>query len=303
MRKLFGRLEQLETSLVSVLIEGASGTGKELAARAIHERSSVGAGPFVAVNCAALDRALARSELFGHRRGAFTGAIQDREGAFEAASGGTLFLDELGELPLEVQPVLLRALEVGALTRLGENRERPVNVRIIAATNRCLADEARVGSFRQDLYFRLVVAHVYVPSLEERRDDIGVLAAHFGRELGIRQLPASVLAELCSRSWPGNARELRNAIQAYSVFGDLPRPSPACNTELETLLEEHLRRWVHLDLPYASQKDRLLECFLRIYVEGVLTRTHGNKSVAARLSGLERSYFTKLVNQLKSAGA
>jgi DNA-binding NtrC family response regulator len=295
-RRLYAVLQRIESSLASVLISGESGTGKELVARAIHAHSAVASGPFVAVNCGALERPLVRSELFGHKRGAFTGAFENREGAFEAANGGTLFLDEIAELPAEVQPVFLRALELGKVTRLGENVDRPVNVRIVAATNRSLEAEMRAGRFREDLYFRLMVVPVSMPALRERPDDIGALAAHFAHAFGLGALPEHVLLELRSRTWPGNVRELKNAIQTYSVLGALPTRGTAREAELD----DWLHRLVDLDVPYAVQKEALLKNFLRVYLEALLAHTKGNKSLAARISRLERSYLNKVANQLCS---
>jgi DNA-binding NtrC family response regulator len=298
-RRLYAVLSRIESSLASVVIEGESGTGKELIARAIHEQSTVASGPFVAVNCGALEKGLVRSELFGHKRGAFTGALENRDGAFEAANGGTLFLDEIAELPLEVQPVFLRVLELGRVTRIGENVERPVDVRIIAATNRSLEAEMRAGRFREDLYFRLRVVPVSVPPLRDRVEDIAVLAAHFALAFGLDGLPDDVLCELRSRTWPGNVRELKNAIQTYAVLGALP----ARVTAPEAELDDWLHRLVDIDVPYAAQKETLLKQFLRVYLEVLLTRTNGNKSLAARISGLERSYLNKVANQLCSSVA
>jgi two-component system response regulator GlrR len=298
-RRLYAILKRIESSLANVLIEGESGTGKELIARAIHERSAVASGPFVAVNCGALDRALVRSELFGHKRGAFTGALENHEGAFESARGGTLFLDEIGELPADVQPIFLRALELGVVTRVGENVDRHVNVRIIAATNRSLEAEMRAGRFREDLYFRLMVVPVSVPALREHPEDIEVLAAHFARSFGVEALPEDVLLELRAHPWPGNVRQLKNAIQTYSVLGTLPERATTRAAELD----DWLLRLVNLDVPYTEQKDALLKSFLRVYLEALLARTGGNKSLAARVSGLERSYLNKVANQLRTGSA
>jgi DNA-binding NtrC family response regulator len=295
-QKLFALLARLESSLVNVLIEGESGTGKELIARAIHQYSPASAGNLVALNCAGMDRSLARSELFGHKRGAFTGAVDAREGAFEAADGGTLFLDEISELPLDVQPVLLRALEVGAVPRVGENTERPVKVRIVAATNRDLAAEVKAGRFREDLYFRLVVVHIKVPPLRERPDDIPVLAQHFAERFGLGGLPDEVIEELQSRSWPGNVRELRNAVQVYAAVGCLPERRGTREAELD----EVLRQAVSLELPYGQQKDRLVKRFLRVYLETLLSHTAGNQSLAAKISGLGRPYLNRLAAQLRA---
>jgi DNA-binding NtrC family response regulator len=299
MRKLYGLLGRIESWLASVVIEGESGTGKELIARAIHAHSPVAKGPFVAVNCGALERALVRSELFGHRRGAFTGALENREGAFEAASGGTLFLDEIGELPSEVQPMFLRAIELGAITRVGENTERKVNVRVVAATHRNLGAETRAGRFREDLYFRLMVVAIAVPPLRERAADIRLLASHFAAQFGAGVLPEVILHELEAHSWPGNVRELRNAIQTYAVLGTLPDRANARESELDDMLQ----RTIDLQLPYAAQKDRLLKRFLRVYLETLLAHTAGNKSLASRISGLERSYLGKVTAQLRAGTA
>ena len=299
MRKLFNILLRLESSLVNVLVQGESGTGKELVAHAIHHHSPASAGPFLAVNCGAIDRAFVRSELFGHKRGAFTGAVEPRTGAFEAASGGTLFLDEIGELPIDVQPVLLRALEVGAITRMGENNERPVKVRIVAATNRDLAAEVQAGHFREDLYFRLVVVHLKVPPLRERPDDVEALARHFALQFGLPDLGDDVLAKLSSRSWPGNVRELKNAVQTYGVLGTLPDAGSAH----DAALDDALRAAIDLEQPYAAQKDDVLKRFLRVYLEALLTHTNGNQSKAAQISGLQRSYLNRVLGQLKAGRA
>jgi transcriptional regulator with GAF, ATPase, and Fis domain len=292
MRRLFGLLHRLEGSLVSVLVQGESGTGKELVARALHAFSLVQSGPFVAVNCGALDRTLARSELFGHKRGAFTGASEAHVGAFEAASGGTLFLDEVGELPLEVQPLLLRALELSVITRVGENTERPVKVRVVAATNRDLAKEVEAGRFRQDLWYRLRVVGLDVPPLRDP-DDIEILARSLAGREGIDLTP-EVLRELRARPWPGNGRELRNALRAYSAIGtlgDLP------GTPERDRLDAAFQSFIDLDRPYAEQKEVILTRFLRVYLKSLLDRTGGNQSEAARISGLTRSYLNKVLGQ------
>jgi two-component system nitrogen regulation response regulator GlnG len=294
MRELFAVLQRLEASLVTVLIEGESGTGKELVARALHERSLVQRGPFVAVNCGALDRALVRSELFGYARGAFTGATEARAGAFEAAAHGTLLLDEIGELPLDVQPVLLRALENGAVARVGESQERGVRVRVVAATHRDLLQLVREGRFREDLYYRLAVVKLKLPPLRERSADIELLARQFAQDLGCTELPQHVLEELATRNWPGNLRELKNALRAFLAIGTLTperreaSPSPFAGAVTE---------YIDFERPYAELKEQLLEAFRRQYVEQLLNHTGGNQSAAARISGLERSYFSKIVRR------
>ncbi len=294
MRRLFASLTRLEGSLVNVLVEGESGTGKELVARAIHDHSRVSGQPFVAVNCGALDRALVRSELFGHKRGAFTGALEHHSGAFEAASGGTLFLDEIGDLPLETQPALLRALEVSSIVRVGETAERPVKVRVVAATHRDLQAEIQSGRFREDLYYRLVVVKLRVPPLRERMEDLEPLALHFRKQLGETALPQDLLEAFRRHSWPGNVREVKNAIQAFSAVGSVSFEPPPEIGELQSLLE----RLVDVSRPYTEQKERIIECFSRAYFEKLLASTGGNQSEAARIAGLERSYFGKLALKL-----
>jgi len=295
MRQLFAVLQRLEGSLAAVLLEGESGTGKELVARAIHHRSLVQRGPFVAVNCGSLDRALVRSELFGHVRGAFTGATDARGGAFEAAANGSLLLDEIGELPLDVQPILLRALENSTVARVGESQERSVKVRVIAATHQDLSRLVHEGRFREDLYYRLAVVKLELPPLRERAADIELLALHFARELGCAELPRDVLEELTARDWPGNLRELKNALRAFVAIGIL---TPERRHASPSLLTEALTSHMDFERPYAELKEQLLETFLRLYVEKLLNHTGGNQSAAARISGLERSYFSKIVRRV-----
>ncbi|HEY3499859.1 MAG TPA: sigma 54-interacting transcriptional regulator, partial [Polyangiaceae bacterium] len=263
LKKVFGLLTRLESSLVNVLVEGESGTGKELIARAIHDHSPVADGPFVAVNCGAMDRDLVKSQLFGHARGAFTGAVEARPGAFEAAHGGTMFLDELGELPMDVQPVLLRALESSSVVRLGETAERKVSVRIVGATNRELSAEVKAGRFREDLFFRLMVVHLRLPALRDRLEDVPRLARLFAKNAQLAGLPDDVMAELLNRHWPGNVRELKNAIDAYAVLGSLPDPRTTRDAEFE----HALRRAIDPLRPYAEQKREHLRRFQRLYLE------------------------------------
>jgi DNA-binding NtrC family response regulator len=291
MRQLFGILARLEGSLINVLVQGPSGVGKELVARAIHDASRASSGPLVIVNCGGIPRELVPSELFGHRRGAFTGAIEPRIGAFEAAHGGTLFLDEIGELPLDVQPVLLRALESGEVRPVGENKPRPVKVRIIAATNRDLEREVEQQRFREDLYYRLAVVRLQIPALRDRPEDVAVLARRFAQAAGAGELPADVLRQLQSHTWPGNARELRNAIQAYLALGTLPEIAQPD----APLLELAIRQAIDENGSYAEQKEAFSERFTKTYLSKLLARTGGNQSEAARISGLDRSYLGKLV--------
>jgi DNA-binding NtrC family response regulator len=291
MRRLYAVLSRLEGSLVSVLVEGETGSGKELVAHAIHEGSAVSTGPLVVMNCGAIARELVLSELFGHKRGAFTGAQVDRRGAFEAADGGTLFLDEVGELPLEAQPALLRALESGEIRPVGETEPRKVRTRIIAATNRDLEEEVRAGRFREDLYYRLAVVKIAMVPLRERRDDIPLLANHFAAAAGLPALPEDVVVALSAHSWPGNVRELRNAVQAYIAIGAVPCARGA----EEGRLEQSLRDLIDVSTPYADLKEEFLNRFSRIYLEMLLRATNGNQSEAARISGLDRSHLGRML--------
>ncbi len=229
MRELLELVDRVAPRDVAVLVTGESGTGKELVARRLHARSARAKGPFVAVNAAALPETLAESELFGAERGAFTGADQARAGRFEEASGGTLFLDEVGELPVGLQSKLLRVLEERVVRRLGGSRDLPVDVRLVAATNRDLTRETEEGGFRQDLFFRLAVVVVNVPPLRERPDDVPLLARHFAQRLAARHgvpvpsLADDALAALSAHAWPGNVRELRNVLErAVVVRGGAP---------------------------------------------------------------------------------
>jgi len=293
MRELFAILARLEGSLINCLIEGESGVGKELIAHALHDGSALAAGPFVVVNCGAIGKELVLSELFGHKKGSFTGATDARTGAFEAANGGTLFLDEIGELPLGVQPVLLRALESGEIKPVGSDVARHVKVRVVAATNRDLHAEAAEGRFRQDLYYRLAVVKVTVPPLRERLEDVPLLAAAFARQAGGAELPQAIIDRLSARSWPGNARELRNAVLAYLAIGSLPDG----DAPVGGLLETTLRQVVDPEKPYQDQKELFVSLFGRIYFEALLNKTNGNQSEAARLCGVERSYLSKLLSK------
>ena len=293
MMQLFGLLTRLEGTLVNVLVEGASGVGKELVAKALHRGSSIAQGPFVVVNCGAIGRELVLSELFGHRKGAFTGANENRIGAFEAADGGTLFLDEIGELPLDMQPALLRALESGEIKPLGETATRHVKVRVIAATNRHLKERVQRGEFRDDLYYRLAIVTLAVPALQDRLDDIPALAQRFASDAGGGQLPAGVLDELQQHDWPGNVRELKNAVLAYLAIGSLPTtPVPSAG-----LLELALKQAIDPSLPYQQLKDDFLAVFSKAYFGKLMDSTDGNQTEAARVSGIDRSYLGKLLTK------
>jgi transcriptional regulator with GAF, ATPase, and Fis domain len=293
MRRIFGVIERLRGSLATVLVEGESGVGKELIARALHETSTVASGPLVALNCGALPNDLVASELFGHRRGAFTGAVDTRKGAFESADAGTLFLDEVGELPLDVQPTLLRAVETGEVRPIGDDAARRVRVRFVVATNRDLEGEVAQGRFREDLYWRLAVVKLRVPPLRERPEDVEPLAHRFAAALGAGELSDAVVAALRARSWPGNARELRNAVQAYAALGVLPEPTRSKSGTLDLALREA----VDLGRPYAALKEKLVDEFTRVYLDELLDHTRGNQSAAARIADLDRTYLGRLVQK------
>lgn len=254
MRYVMFRVEQVATTDATVLLYGETGTGKELLARAIHRQSSRRAYPFVVVNCAAMPAALIESELFGRERGAFTGAHTSQVGRFELANRGTIFLDEIGELPLEVQPKLLRVLQEGQVERLGSPRTVDVDVRVVAATNRDLSEEVREGRFRRDLYYRLNVFPITLPSLRQHREDIPDLVRHLVQRLGgslrkhIDTIPDDVLAALQAYDWPGNVRELENVLQRAIILSrgntltsvdlgvpldGMPAPESATLTEVE----------------------------------------------------------------------
>ena len=233
MQQLFRRLEKIAGTEATVLISGESGTGKELAARAVHALSRRGTGPFVAVNCAAIPDGLIEAEFFGVEKGAFTGADRSRPGKLELASGGTLFLDEVGELPLQLQPKLLRVVQEGRFTPVGGRHEKETDLRLLAATNRDLAEEVREGRFREDLFYRLNVVPLHMPALRERREDLPLLASHFAeraaRRHGVRRaaFPPEVMKRLLDYSWPGNVRELANVVERLMLLAEDGKVSPA----------------------------------------------------------------------------
>ncbi len=291
MRKLFAVLEKVAASDINVLLAGESGTGKELVAAEIVQRGPRAEQPFVIVDCGAISPSLVESELFGHVRGAFTGADRDRVGAFEAAEGGTLFLDEVGELPIGLQPKLLRALEAREIRRLGETRARKVNVRVIAATNRDLEREINRGRFREDLYFRLAVMNVRVPSLRERIDDLPLLVRSFVGSLRSERgdlFTPQVLAELAEHDWPGNVRELRNYVERTVV---LQEPQPAGKRLVGAPAGIDVR------IPFKIAKDAAVDAFERGYVTVLLDDAAGNVSRAARNGGMDRMYLHRLIQK------
>jgi two-component system response regulator GlrR len=299
MRYMFARLDQAAGSEVTVLLEGESGTGKELLARAIHERSPRAAGPFLPVDCGAIPPHMIESELFGHVRGAFTGASKARTGLFEMANGGTIFLDEIGELPLEQQTRLLRVLETREIRPLGSNLAQRVDVRVVAATHRRLEDQVRSGAFRQDLFFRLAVVRARVPPLRDRLGDVLMLATAFLREITGKphaELPPDLAGMLVVYHWPGNVRELRNVVQRYAVFGDqnLFTDSAVSGSQ------EAAAGWFDglEDLTFLDARRLVLERFERIYLPRVLAREKGVVAYAAARAGVARQSFHRMMKRL-----
>ncbi|HJL49286.1 MAG TPA: sigma 54-interacting transcriptional regulator, partial [Polyangiaceae bacterium LLY-WYZ-15_(1-7)] len=294
MHRLFAKLARVAPGDSSVLITGESGTGKEEVARAIHESSARKDGPFVVVDGASLSRSLADLELFGHERGAFTGAEVARAGAFERASGGTVFLDEIGELPIEVQPKLLRVLEDRTVQRLGSGARQSVDVRVLAATHRSLATMVNEGSFREDLLYRLAVLELAVPPLRDRGGDVRLLARHFLRRFAPdrRDLMEALDRDLEKHAgyrWPGNVRELRSFVRRLVALGEASVGAPAIETEMPDT--------IRVDLPYADAKEAWLGAFERQYLGRLLDETGGNVTEASRRSGLARSRLHELVKK------
>jgi DNA-binding NtrC family response regulator len=304
MREVFAILERAAPTEATVLIEGETGCGKELAAEAIHAHSPRADGPFIAIDCGAIAPTLVESELFGHTKGAFTGAVANRTGVFEEADGGTLFLDEIGELPLELQPKLLRALETRQIRRVGATEARKVDVRIVVATNRDLAVEINKGRFREDLYFRIAVVKVRLPPLRARREDIGTLVEHFVRRLAPDAvLSPDVIAAFAARPWPGNVRELRNAVErAVAMASEKPSAPPGGGGDGRSTLDGEMSSL--FPLPIKEAVERWTERFERAYLEDALARSGGSVSGAARLIGTNRRYVQRLCRRLgvKAAG-
>jgi two-component system, NtrC family, response regulator len=280
MRRVVATVEKLAHSDVTVLITGESGTGKDLVARALHFGGRRSSGPFVALSCAALPAGLVEAELFGHARGAFTGAVAERPGRLEAAHGGTLFLDEVGEMPLEVQPKLLRALETRAFERVGENRVRQADVRVVAATHRDLRQMVREGRFREDLYFRLAVVPIHIPPLRERREDLAPIVRYLLARItdAPPEITEGALAELQRRPLPGNVRELANLLEAavalHEGVGPLTEADLAPSTSESAGPGE-----IEIRLPPAGVA---LDDVIRAVLLHALERNGGNKSAAAR---------------------
>jgi DNA-binding NtrC family response regulator len=292
MARLFDLLARAAASDVTLLLEGETGTGKDVLARAVHRESARADKPFLVVDCGSLAPSIVQSELFGHKKGAFTGATVDHAGVFESAAGGTVFLDEIGELPLELQPTLLRVLENKEVRRLGDAKPRAIDVRVLAATHRDLKARVADGAFRADLYFRLAVLRARVPPLRARREDIPSLAAVLLRDLrSAHVLSTTTLARLAAYDWPGNVRELRNTLASAvalssapdgpleigPLVADVDAAGPAAGAPNERALRDERKR---------NERE---------YLEQLLQRNAGNVSAAAREAGIDRKHLHKLI--------
>ncbi|MBT8495335.1 MAG: sigma 54-interacting transcriptional regulator [Deltaproteobacteria bacterium] len=320
MRELFARVEKLAATAATVLVSGETGTGKELVAEALHELSARKDGPFVVLDCSSIPENLIESELFGHEKGAFTGATSSYAGAFERASGGTLFLDEIGEMPLALQPKLLRVLEDHKDRRVGGSKVIEVDIRVVAASNRDLGVEVNRGRFREDLFYRLAVARVHVPPLRERKEDVAILIEHFlsilpGAER--TQLESDTVELMKKHDWPGNVRELRNVIERAVLLAEKPTspatlkasrrpktdtseartPPPRTPTPMPND-EERLSLVVDIKTPFKQAKQDLVTEFEKRYISKLLEEHGGNISAAARAAGIDRMSIHKMLNRL-----
>jgi DNA-binding NtrC family response regulator len=310
MKRLFELVQRVAPTDASVFITGESGTGKELIARALHRQSRRGEGPFVAVNCAAFPDALLESELFGHEKGAFTGADEARRGLMEAASGGTFFLDEISEMPLELQAKLLRVLQERQVRRVGGETETPIDIRVVAATNRDPDELVGDGLLRQDLFFRLNVVPLRVPPLRERKDDIPRLAQHFLRYFAVEydrdgalplRLSPDSMNVLLGHSWPGNVRELQNLMERVVTLA-----TPGEEVRITDLAEEFqvassgvvsADGVVDTTKLFHLAKEEAVEAFERTYLTAILAEHGGNISLAAREAGIDRKTIHRLLNK------
>ena len=297
MRNLFATLEKVAPTELTVLIEGESGTGKDVLARAIHARSSRAAQPLVVVDCASIPPTLVESELFGHVKGAFTGADRDRRGFFEEAHGGTLFLDEVGDLPVDMQPKLLRALESREIRAIGARAPKQIDVRVIAATSRRLAEAARTGEFRSDLFYRLAVCRVTVPPLRDRPEDVLPIARamlHALKHEG--DFPPDLTSMLAAYGWPGNVRELRNVVERWAALGRLDRSlfDDAGQMGAGGGSDEDLSF-----LPYHEARKIVLDRFEEKYLPRVLTRANNVVTRAAELAQVARPSFYRMLERIR----
>jgi two-component system, NtrC family, response regulator GlrR len=290
-RRVIEKLRKLAGSDVTVLITGESGTGKEVAARALHEQGPRAEGPFIVVDCGALPETLIESELYGHERGAFTGAVGQRRGAFESAHTGTLFLDEIGEMPLEQQARLLGALERRTVRRIGGSESRPVDVRVIAATNRDLRREINRGRFREDLFFRLAVVTVEMPPLRERVEDIRLYVRELSREIGENVVvDEATMRRLEGMRWDGNVRELRNFLARFAALGDAGLEGLHASAAPAPGVPDP-------KVPFKVGKAALIEDYERQYISALMSLCENNISLAARTAQIDRMYLLRLLDR------
>ncbi len=298
MRRLYPLCERLAKSDVPVIIEGETGTGKEALAEALHEAGPRASGPFVVFDCTAVPPNLVESELFGHEKGAFTGATSARKGVFELADGGTLLVDEIGDLELSLQPKLLRAVERSEIRRVGGSKSIRCNVRLLAATRRDLEREVQLGRFRDDLFHRLAVGRIELPPLRKRREDIPLLVKHFWEAMGgPAEGPSPSALEAWSRAtWPGNVRELRNAVARRLALGDLDAAQTGDVDDQSTTNADtpEIENILALDLPYPRARRMVLATFERRYVARVLAACGGSVVAAATAAGIARRYFQQI---------
>ncbi|MGE3767652.1 MAG: sigma 54-interacting transcriptional regulator [Kofleriaceae bacterium] len=294
MRQMFTLLEEIAPKDATVLIEGETGTGKELIAEEIHAHSPRRKGPFVVLDCGSVPKDLVASILFGHTKGAFTNAINDREGVFAAAHGGTVFLDEIGELELELQPALLRALDKRTVCKLGSTTHQKFDARVIAATNRDLRAEIAQKRFREDLYYRLAVIRVAVPPLRERGSDIPRLVEYFASQNapGITIRPQD-MQRLVEHSWPGNVRELRNAMERACLLAR----DGAINLDGAISTERGVAPATRIDLPFKVAKNQIVDAFERDYIDALMQRHQNNLSAASREAQIDRKHLRELMHK------
>jgi DNA-binding NtrC family response regulator len=303
MRRVFETIQKVAETDLSVMVRGESGTGKELVAQALHSTSLRRSRPFVAVNCAAINRELVESELFGHEKGAFTGADRRRIGRFEAADGGTIFLDEIGDMALETQAKVLRVLEERQLERVGSTETIEVDVRVVCATHRDLEEEIEAGRFREDLLYRLKVVEIEMPALRERIEDFAALSDRFLGQVAERldrekkTLGTAALARLARHSWPGNVRELRNVLERAAVLSTGPEIAEE-DFQLAPESGEIPQSIPDLDLPFADAKRQTVESFERQYLSQALRENEGNVSRTATAIGMVRQSLQQKIREL-----
>jgi DNA-binding NtrC family response regulator len=301
MREIFGLVERIAPTDATVLIEGETGTGKDMIARTLHQLSPRAGAPFIVVDCGAVAGTLIESELFGHEKGSFTGAVTARQGAFEQAIGGTVFLDELGELSLDLQPKLLRVLEQRELRRVGGSKTIKVDIRVVAATRKDLRSEVEKGKFREDLYFRLNVVPITAPPLRERREDIPLLIDTMLVKLGPEGAAFSeqTRAALMGHDWPGNVRELRNVIERALALGADPGMLVAPLGPTDASRGAQLRDGIEFEagMSFRDTKEKWNELFERRYLSWLIKRAEGNISKAARDADMDRKYLHKLLRK------